>query len=256
KLSSFIETRSGPGFVKSDCLYFYKEGLHSICKSSEFDDEQKTIVLKLIEKYKVDKKKCAELLKAHENQVIAHSIRSEILKNKLKLLVNTARSANSTIYMTFTQADEFIRNKRDLDNEVDDVERTIVGGKSTSWVVNGISICQRLTEYQETGFPKTKPEYYDTILFTNKNQNGFLETLEENVIVQMHKEIKKKDEKTENNIEKKIKSFLNNIITQNIKKTKENLKLQKNDIFEEDFAKIFDMSEGTFIAMVLAPILN
>ncbi|CAG8766887.1 14444_t:CDS:2, partial [Cetraspora pellucida] len=94
----------------------------------------------------------------------------------------------------------------------------------------------------------------------------------ENVVIQMRKEIERKDDKTKDNIEKKIKSFLNNIITRDIKETKKNLKLQKNDTFEEDFAIFFvnhmieliedvnvlleDMSEGTFIAMVLAPILN
>ncbi|RIB20825.1 hypothetical protein C2G38_2178333 [Gigaspora rosea] len=214
KLSSFIETRSGPGFVKRDCLYFYKEGLQNICKSSEFDDEQKAMALKLIEKFKEDKKQCAELLKTRENhQVTARSI----------------RSANSTIYTTFTQADvsvsglkvqknqiyEFCNDypnfdddfltttdlnpessqgiKHNLDNEVDDAERSIVGGKSTSWVVNGINIRQRLTEYQETGLPKTRPVYYDVIMFTDKNQDGFLGTLEENVVVQMRKEIERKD---------------------------------------------------------------
>ena len=185
-------------------------------------------------------------------------------------MANTARSANSTIYTTFTQADVSVSGhkvqenqittgydfltinpnpepsqgiKRDLDNEVDKeeygAERTIVGGKSTSWVVNGINIRQRLTEYQRTGLQKTRPEYYDVILFTDKNQDGFLETLEENVVVQMRKDIERKDEKTEDNIEKKIKLFLNNIITRDIKKTKENLKLQKNDTFEEDFAIFF-----------------
>ncbi|CAG8720464.1 13083_t:CDS:2, partial [Acaulospora morrowiae] len=302
KLSSFIETCSGPGFVKRDCLYSYKEGLQNIRKSSEFDDEQKTMALKLIENYKVDKKKCAELLKTHENQVIAHSTRSGILRDRFELLANTARSANSTIYTTFTQADAFVTGhkvqekqitadydfltidpnsessqgiKRDLD-EVDeeeyDAELTIVGGKSTSWVVNGINIRQKLTGYQETGLPKTRPEYYDVILFTDKNQDGFLGTLEESVVVQMRKEIERKDEKTEDNIEQKIKQFLNNIITRDIKETKENLKLLRNDTFEENFAIFFvnhmieliedlnvlleDMSEGTFIAMVLAPILN
>ncbi|CAG8695477.1 15027_t:CDS:2, partial [Dentiscutata heterogama] len=214
----------------------------------------------------------------------------------LKLLANTARSANSTIYTVFTQADVSVSGhkvqekqittgydllttdpnpessqgiKRDLDNEVDeeeyDAKRTIIGGKSTSWIVNGINIRQRLTEYQETGLPKTRPEYYDVILFTDKNQDGFLGTLEENVVIQMRKEIERKDDKTEDNIEKKIKSFLNNIITRDIKETKKNLKLQKDDTFEEDFAIFFvnhmieliedvnvlleDMSEGTFIAM-------
>ncbi|CAG8493496.1 26275_t:CDS:2, partial [Racocetra persica] len=123
--------------------------LQNIYKLSKFDDKQKTIALKLIKKYKVDKKKYTELLKTHKNQVIAYLIRLGILENKLKLLANTARSANFTIYMMFTQANIFIskhkiqekqimigydflttdpnseslqENKYDLDNKVDEEE--------------------------------------------------------------------------------------------------------------------------------------
>ncbi|CAG8635926.1 2983_t:CDS:2 [Ambispora leptoticha] len=83
KLCSFIDAHVGPGFLKKDCLYFYKEGLQNIS----------------------DKKKCAKLLKLHENKITAHLVRSDMLQNRLKLLANTARSANSTLYTTFTQAD-------------------------------------------------------------------------------------------------------------------------------------------------------
>ena len=85
-LCSFIDAHVGPGFSKKDCLYFYKEGLQNICKSSEFDDEQKTMAKKLIDTYKADKKKCAELLKLHENKITAHSVRSDMLQNRVSIL--------------------------------------------------------------------------------------------------------------------------------------------------------------------------
>ncbi|CAG8789890.1 2169_t:CDS:2, partial [Racocetra fulgida] len=153
------------------------------------------MALKLIEKYKVDKKECAELLKTHENQVTAYSISGHKVQEK-------QITTGYNLLTTDPNPESSQGIKRDLDNEVDeeeyDAKRTIIGGKSTSWIVNGINIYQRLTEYQETGLPKTRPEYYD-------------------------------DDKTEDNIEKKTKSFLNNIITRDIKETKKNLKLQKND---------------------------
>ncbi|CAI2178435.1 16937_t:CDS:2 [Funneliformis geosporum] len=277
KLWSFIDVHAGPGFLKKDCLYFYKEGLQNICKSSKFDDEQKTMAKNLIDTYKAD-------------------------KNRLKLLANTARSANSTLYTTFTQADVSVScyktpekqittdhdispiepnpfivessqgRKHDLEDESNseeeyDAEQIIVCGKSISWLVDGINIRDKLTEYQEIGLPKMRPEYYDVILFTDKNQDMFLGALEENIVVQMHNDIKRNDEGTKCDIEENIKSFLNNIIVRDINKTKENLKLRKNvESFEKDFALIElmedvnvlleDMSEGSFIVMVLAPILN
>ncbi|CAG8663412.1 6576_t:CDS:2, partial [Funneliformis mosseae] len=272
-LCSFIDAHVGPGFSKKDCLYFYKEGLQNICKSSEFDDEQKTMAKKLIDTYKADKKK------------------SDMLQNRLKLLANTARSANSTLYTTFTQADVSVSCYKTPERQITidhdilpiedesnfeeeyDAEQTIVCGKSISWLVGGINIRDKLTEYQETGLPKTRPEYYDVILFTDKNQDTFLGTLEENTVMQMRNDMRRKDEGTKCDIEENIKSFLNNIIVRDINKTKENLKLRKNvESFEEDFALFFinhmielmedvnvlleDMSEGSFIVIFLAPILN
>ncbi|CAG8556805.1 12437_t:CDS:2 [Cetraspora pellucida] len=95
---------SEPDFIKSNCLYFYKEELQNICKLSEFDDKQKTMALKLIEKYEIDKKKYAELLKTYKNQITAYSIKLDIFKNRLKLLANIARFANFIIYIMFIQA--------------------------------------------------------------------------------------------------------------------------------------------------------
>ncbi len=113
-------------------------------------------------------------------------------------------------------------------------------GKSISWLVGGINIRDKLTEYQETGLPRTRPEYYDVILFTDKNQDMFLGTLEENTVMQMRNDMRRKDEGTKCDIEEKIKSFLNNIIVRDINKTKENLKLRKNvESFEKDFALFF-----------------
>ncbi|CAG8711235.1 16687_t:CDS:2, partial [Acaulospora colombiana] len=77
------------------------------------------------------------------------------------------------------------RKKRDLETEEDDEEfdanLTIVGGKSTEWIVNGIKIRERLKEYQlKKNLPKTRPEYYDIIFFnSNSNKDGFLESLDE-----------------------------------------------------------------------------
>ncbi|CAG8448544.1 13409_t:CDS:2 [Funneliformis caledonium] len=74
--------------------------------------------------------------------------------------------------------------------------------------------------------------------------------------------------------EEDIRSLLSKIIDRDIHKTKENLKQQRehNDSFEKKFTLYFinhmielmdknnvlleDLSEGTFITMVLAPILN
>ncbi|CAI2194324.1 4098_t:CDS:1, partial [Funneliformis geosporum] len=55
-LESFILEHDGPEYVKKDCLYFYKEDLQNICKSSEFDNAGKLMTKRLIETYKKDKK--------------------------------------------------------------------------------------------------------------------------------------------------------------------------------------------------------
>ena len=58
-------------------------------------------------------------------------------------------------------------------------DQTIIGGKSTDWIVNGIRIREKLTQYQlEKNPPKTRPEYYDVIFFNDNNKDGFLGTLD------------------------------------------------------------------------------
>jgi len=46
-LESFVLEHNGPGYVKKNCLYLYKEGLQNIYKSSEFDDEVKSVAKKI-----------------------------------------------------------------------------------------------------------------------------------------------------------------------------------------------------------------
>ncbi|CAG8498363.1 6748_t:CDS:2, partial [Acaulospora colombiana] len=227
-------------FAKKECLYTYKKGLHNIRKL-DFDDEQKAKAEKLLSTYKADKKKCAELLKLHENKSGGNEL---------------------------SQGRKHVLEEENISEE----EQTIIGGKSTTWVVNGTNIRHRLTQYQKTGLPKTSPEYYDVILFTKKSQDGFLKTLEENVVLQMSKDIEREDKEIKSGIEENIRLFLDNIIVSDIKRTKENLKLQNIDTFEKDFAVFFvnhmielikdgdmllgNMSEGTFIITILAPILQ
>ncbi|CAG8690770.1 4096_t:CDS:2, partial [Racocetra fulgida] len=111
KLSSFIEMRSGPGFVKSDCLYFYKEELQNISKSLEFDDEQKTMALKLIENIKWTKRT--------DVSVSGHKVQKKQITTGYDFLTTDPNPKSSQ------------RIKCNLNNEVDeeeyDMERTIVG---------------------------------------------------------------------------------------------------------------------------------
>lgn len=152
-------------------------------------------------------------------------------------------------------------------------DQTIVGGKSTDWIINGIDIRKSLTQYQlEKNPPKTRPEYYDVIFFNDNNKDGFLGTLDENIAEKMLDDIRR-GEKTEDTSEHDIKLLLDSIIDRDIKKTKENLKRKKDtSSFEKNFALNFvghmvklmedvnllldQMSEGTFIVNVLAPILS
>jgi len=95
--------------------------------------------------------------------------------------------------------------KRNLETEDDDEEfdadLTVIGGTSSEWIVNGIRIRERLTAFQSTILPRTKPEYYD-ILFFNSHIDGFLQTLDESIITQMLSDIS--DKETENVVESKI----------------------------------------------------
>ena len=57
------------------------------------------------------------------------------------------------------------KHDREEDDEYN-ADQTIVGGKSIEWIINGIRIRERLTQYQlEKSPPKTRPEYYDVIFF-------------------------------------------------------------------------------------------
>ncbi|CAG8596669.1 14412_t:CDS:2 [Funneliformis mosseae] len=325
-LESFVLEHDRTGYVKKNCLYLYKEGLQNICKSSEFDDEVKSVAKKLVETYEEDKRKCTNLLDSR-------SARADILRNRLSLLVSKAKSANDTIDAVFTEADASLRgietptpknitretehfyttpeqldetspeilprrlfsqvesdsyvvnpqgSKRDRDSEEegDDTEefnadQTITGGKNVSWVVDGIDIREKFTEYQlETKLPKTKPEYYDVIFFNAIDKNCFLETLEKNTVIQMLNDITEEEKETSNNIEQEIKSLLQEVISRDINMSKKKLNQRKrlNEPFEREFALHFvnhmielmedtnllleSISEGTYIVSVLGPILN
>jgi len=133
--------------------------------------------------------------------------------------------------------------KRNLETEDDDEEfdadLTVIGGTSSEWIVNGIRIRERLTAFQSTILPRTKPEYYD-ILFFNSHIDGFLQTLDESIITQMLSDIS--DKETENVVESKIELSLDRLIDRDIKKTKEKLKQVKEKdtgSFESIFALSF-----------------
>ena len=138
--------------------------------------------------------------------------------------------------------------KRDRDIEEEDgdmynADQTIVGGKSTEWIVNGICIRESLTQYQlDKNPPKTKPEYYDIIFLNSNDKDGFLSTLDESIIEQMRSDIRRKEEKTKDNMVQDIKIFLDNVIYRDIKITKEKLKQQKAEhitSFEKVYALEF-----------------
>ncbi|CAG8746246.1 8964_t:CDS:2, partial [Gigaspora margarita] len=172
-------------------------------------------------------------------------------------------------------------NKHYIDSdEEDDTEeeynanQTIIGGQVASWIVNGLDIRKKFTEYQlKTKLTKTKSEYYDVIFFNAIDDNSFLETLEEDTVALMNKDIREEEKKMPNNIEETIKSLFNEIISRDINTTKEKLKQKEcNDSFEINFALYFvnhiiemmedtnlllePISEGTYIVSILASILN
>lgn len=117
-------------------------------------------------------------------------------------------------------------------------DKTIIGGRNTTWVVDGINIRQKLTRYQEEkNLTKSKPEYYDVIFFNNKNRDGFLGTLPESTIIKMNKEMMEEIKGAEED----IRSLLSKIIDRDIHRTKENLKEQQkhNASFEKEFTLYF-----------------
>ncbi|CAB4429422.1 unnamed protein product [Rhizophagus irregularis] len=169
----------------------------------------------------------------------------------------------------------FLVGNHNIDEEGDEfnADLTIVGGKSTDWIINGINIREKLTNYQlEVNPPKTHPEYYDILFFNINDEDGFLRTLDKSIVAQMRKEIKMAEVDLKN---QEIKLFMKNIIDRDIKKTKENLNhrnAETIDSFEKRFTLHFvshmvkvmedvnlfhdPMSEGTYIVKVLAPILD
>ncbi|CAG8622165.1 7177_t:CDS:2 [Acaulospora morrowiae] len=171
------------------------------------------------------------------------------------------------------------KRDRDVEEEEDgeyNADQTIIGGKGTDWIVNGVRIRESLTQYQlDKNPPKTKSEYYDVIFFNSNDKDGFLSTLDEIIVEQMRSDIRRNEEKTKDNIEQDIKIFLDNIIDRDIKITKEKLKQQKEEHIAS-FGKVFalefvshmiklmenvnwliePMSEETYIVNVLAPILS
>lgn len=137
-----------------------------------------------------------------------------------------------------------VGNKRehDMDEEDDEfnADLTIVGGKSIDWIIGGINIREKLTKYQLDVNPsKTHPEYYDIIFFNSNDEDGFLETLDKNIVAQMHEELRRPEIDTNNNMNREIKLFLNSIIDRDIKKTKEHLNCRNVDSFEKRFTLHF-----------------
>ncbi|CAG8641433.1 17049_t:CDS:2 [Acaulospora morrowiae] len=169
--------------------------------------------------------------------------------------------------------------KHDREPEEDDTDdeyeadQTIIGGRNVSWIVNGLDIRKKLTEYQmERNLLKTKPEYYDVIFFNAKDKNSFLETLENDTVQQMLKDISEDEIETED--EQEIKSLITKIIVRDINKAKDTLQQYKNRNnsfgrvfalnFVEHMIKLIEgenlllepMSEETYIISVLGPILD
>lgn len=86
--------------------------------------------------------------------------------------------------------------------------------------------------------PKTKPEYYDIIFFNAKDNNGFLETLENDTVQQMLKDISEEEKEMEN--EQEIKSLLSKIIMRDINKSKNTLQQNKNQ--NNSFERVFTLN--------------
>ncbi|GET01663.1 hypothetical protein GLOIN_2v654938 [Rhizophagus clarus] len=250
-LESFVLEHDGPGYVKRDCLYLYKEGLQNICKSSEFDDEPGQIFSK----------------------------------------IGKAKSANDTIGAVFTEADASLRRietptpknfTRETEHfyttseQFDEISPEILPRRlfsqveSDSYVVNPQG-SKRDRDSEEEG---DDTEEFNADQTITGDKNCFLETLEKNTVTQMLNDITKEEKETSNNIEQEIKSLLREIISRDINMAKKKLNQQKglNEPFEREFALHFvnhmielmedtnllleSISEGTYIVSVLGPILN
>jgi len=73
----------------------------------------------------------------------------------------------------FVDDSQGTKRGRDVEEEDDEeynVNQTIIGGKSTDWIVNGIHIREHLTEYQLGRTPqRTRPDYmtlYSSMIIT------------------------------------------------------------------------------------------
>jgi hypothetical protein len=144
-------------------------------------------------------------------------------------------------FISYSQGRKYDREPEEEDDSEEEynAEQTIVGGGNASWIVNGHDIRKKLTEYQlERNLPKTKPEYYDVIFFNAKDKNGFLETLENDMVQQMLKDISEEEKETQN--EQEIQSLLSKIIVRDINKAKNTLQQYKNQT--NSFERVFTLN--------------
>ncbi|CAI2186023.1 3461_t:CDS:2 [Funneliformis geosporum] len=291
-LCSFAKSFEESKFTRKNCLYFYKEGLKNICNMPEFDDKQKDKAKELLFSYKEQKKQNLKMLEALENKNNSYSARSVIFQDRLALLVDTAKSANATLNVTFAQA-MLLASPEQYPLGQSPLEQSPLPEQSRH-DVNQVSLNPFLAgskhdreeeednseeEYNadQTKPPKTKPEYYDVIFFNVIDKNGFLETLGKDSVARMLEDIKEEEEETEetqDNIKQKIKSLLDGIILRDISKTKNKFQQYKdhNNSFEKVFALNFidhmiklmegsnlllePMSEGTYIKHALKQALR
>ncbi|CAG8505417.1 7996_t:CDS:2 [Paraglomus occultum] len=178
-------------------------------------------------------------------------------------------------FISYSQDRKHDREPEEEDDTEEEynADQTIIGGGNVSWIVNGLDIRKKLTEYQlERNLPKSKPEYYDVIFFHAKDKNSFLETLEKDTVQQMLKDISEEEKEMQN--EQEIKSLLSKIIVRDMNKVKNTVQQYKNcnNSFERGFTLNFvdhmikliegtnlllePLSEGTYIVSVLGPILD
>ncbi|CAG8702841.1 7580_t:CDS:2, partial [Funneliformis mosseae] len=177
---------------------------------------------------------------------------------KFTMKVENHDKADTTGYHTperhtTPEDDKEGENGEEEEDDEYNADQTIIGGKSTNWIVNGVRIRESLTQYQlDKNSPKTKSEYYDVIFLNSNDKDGFLSTLDESIVEQMCSDIRMKEEKTKDNIKQDIKIFLDNIIDLfALKFVSHMIKLMDNVNWLIEL-----MSEGTYIVNVLAPILS
>ncbi|RIA88162.1 hypothetical protein C1645_775670 [Glomus cerebriforme] len=271
-LESFVLKHDRPGYIKKNCLYLYKEELQNICKLSEFNDEVKSVAKKKCTNLLDFCSARADIL---QNRLSLLVSKVKSANDTIDAVFTEAdvslRERNGTFYTTWEQFDETSpeilprhhlfsqvksdsyvvnlqdsKHDRDSEEEEDDteefnVDQTITGGKNVFWIVDGIDIQKKFTEYQlETKLLKTKPKYYD------------------------------KEKETSNNIENKINSLLHEVISRDINMSKKKLNQQKGlneplkehlhyiliELMEDTNLLLESISEETFIVSVLGPILN